>query len=158
MTTRIAIAVVPRDDNALNLPRRSPPQCLDFLVGRRSATAALGGMWEFPGGKMEPGETPSQAAVRECQEESGLLVDVVRPLDQREHSYPLGVLELHFLLCRVSAESIDQPPLAPFQWIPWDQLHTHRHEFPAGNQPLLRQLAAFLGPFDDIVDGEQKSL
>jgi mutator protein MutT len=43
-----------------------------FLIGKRPDDAALGGYWEFPGGKVEQGESPADAAIRECLEETGV--------------------------------------------------------------------------------------
>lgn len=58
MPTPIAIAVVQHADQ--------------FLIGQRPAGLVLSGYWEFPGGKIQLGETPEAAAVRECLEETGL--------------------------------------------------------------------------------------
>src|SRR4051812_46830278 len=63
-STLVAIAVVEHDGKS--------------LVGERPAGVALAGFAEFPGGKVEPGESPEAAAVRECIEESGLQVEIVR--------------------------------------------------------------------------------
>ena len=49
---------------------------LRVLAGERSSPAALAGRWEFPGGKVEPGETDQQAVVRECREELGVTISV----------------------------------------------------------------------------------
>ena len=62
MPTDIAIAVVEQHGQ--------------FLIGQRPADVALGGLWEFPGGKVEPGELPVNAAIRECLEETGLVVRI----------------------------------------------------------------------------------
>ena len=51
-----------------------------LLAGRRVGPETLAGRWEFPGGKVEPGEHPEAAAVRECAEELGVVVAVVRRL------------------------------------------------------------------------------
>src|SRR5437764_2006476 len=58
MPTPIAVAVVEKDGH--------------FLVGQRPEGVSLAGLWEFPGGKIEPGESPEAAAVRECLEETGV--------------------------------------------------------------------------------------
>jgi mutator protein MutT len=78
----IAIAVVERQGSV--------------LIGLRPGETALGGLWEFPGGKVESGETPASAAIRECLEETGLLVRVVAPLETIEHDYAHGRLRLEF--------------------------------------------------------------
>ena len=58
------------------------------LLARRDGTSDLAGLWEFPGGKLEPGETPEQALVRELQEELDITVEVGPPLLQVPQQYP----------------------------------------------------------------------
>lgn len=72
-----------------------------LLAARRVAPAALAGGWELPGGKVEPGETPEQALVREVREELGCEIEVVEPL---AGAVPLGdEVELRAYVCRLSA-------------------------------------------------------
>ncbi len=107
------------------------------LIGPRPAGATLEGFWEFPGGKVQPGETPSQTAVRECQEETGLAVRVGRLLTETEHAYPHGRVRLWFF----EAEPIrpEQTPRAPFRWVRLAELVEYR--FPEANRTVLAQLA-----------------
>lgn len=123
MPIPIAIAVVEQNDH--------------FLVGLRPAGVALAGMWEFPGGKIEPGETPAEAAVRECWEETGLKVVSGKAYPTQEADYTHGTVELHFIACRVAA---DQPePRPPFRWV--NRTDLPKYDFPAGNRGLLALLA-----------------
>ena len=66
-----------------------------FLVTRRGPDAARANQWEFPGGKLEPGETGYQALVREFREELSLEVLSARPLFSCLHNYPDCKVELH---------------------------------------------------------------
>ncbi|TFG83037.1 MAG: (deoxy)nucleoside triphosphate pyrophosphohydrolase [Spirochaetales bacterium] len=71
------------------------------FVGLRKSGGDLGGKWEFPGGKLEPGETDDQALVREFNEEFGLIVNVGRLLGESDfahggHRYSLAALALDF--------------------------------------------------------------
>jgi mutator protein MutT len=109
-----------------------------FLIGRREAGVALAGLWEFPGGKVEAGETPAAAAVRECREETGLSVVVVGEYDRARHSYAHGEVELHFFACRPVEPG--QTPHARFRWVAAAELS--RYEFPAANAALVKRLAA----------------
>ena len=70
------------------------------LIGRRPKGKPLGGYWEFPGGRVEPGETPEETAIRECQEETGLRVDVVGTYGCHEHEYSYDHVKLYFFACR----------------------------------------------------------
>jgi len=106
------------------------------LIGQRPPGVPLAGLWEFPGGKLQPGETPAEAARRECQEETGLEVTVVGLLAVQQHEYDYGRLELHFLAC---APRDDRPvPQTPFQFVPLSDLG--KYEFPAANLDLIQQL------------------
>lgn len=69
-----------------------------ILLGQRSG-GELDGLWEFPGGKFEPGESWAEAAERELQEELGLEVIPCQPLVILEHDYPSKRVRLFFVRC-----------------------------------------------------------
>ena len=121
---QIAIAVVQENDL--------------FLAGPRDAKQVLGEYWEFPGGKIEAEESASEAAIRECLEETGIAVQVVGQYPAVLHDYDHGTVQLHFFDCRPASES--PPPQTPFRWIPRKELSDY--VFPAANQSLLALLAA----------------
>jgi len=70
-----------------------------WLVSRRAADVHLGGLWEFPGGKPEAGETPEAAAVREALEEVGLTVKPIRQLNPVNHQYDSRRVLLFPVVC-----------------------------------------------------------
>jgi len=72
-----------------------------FLIAQRHEHEMLGGLWEFPGGKQEPGETMQQCIARELQEEMGLRVRVGPQLTVVHHAYSHFTIELHAHWCRV---------------------------------------------------------
>ena len=92
-----------------------------LLAARRVAPAALTGGWELPGGKVEPGEQPEDALVREVREELGCEIEVVEPLTGAE---PLGPgLELRAYVCRlVAGEPVPREHDA-LRWLGPEQLH-----------------------------------
>ncbi len=106
------------------------------LVGHRSRRGPLPGKAEFPGGKILPGETPAQAATRECREETGLEVEVLRPLQVVRHHYEHGALELHFLLARPTSDQAS--PQGGFAWVPCSELGAL--DFPEANAAVLEWL------------------
>ena len=73
------------------------------LLQRRPDEALLGGLWEFPGGKIEPGEAPEAACVRECREELGIEVEVEAPVARVDHAYSHFKVTLHAFRCRLVA-------------------------------------------------------
>lgn len=77
----------------------------------------MGGFWEFPGGKLGPGESPPDALVREIREELGVIVEAATPFMTYRHAYPERIVELHvFLVERYAGEprGIEGQPL---RWV-----------------------------------------
>ncbi len=109
-----------------------------FLVGRRSEHLPLGGLWEFPGGRIAQDESPHDAAARECLEETGVRVQVSHCLLFHKQTYPHAELTLYFLACQPIDPQV--VPHSPFQWVTREGLATL--QFPEGNRPLLRRLLA----------------
>ncbi|MBI3553101.1 MAG: (deoxy)nucleoside triphosphate pyrophosphohydrolase [Elusimicrobia bacterium] len=70
------------------------------LLARRAPHKSQAGLWEFPGGKIEPGETPQHALVRELKEELGLTVTPGPEIFAHRHAYAHGMIELISVLCR----------------------------------------------------------
>ncbi len=79
----VAAAVITRPDGSV-------------LLGQRAPDTFYPGYWEFPGGKVEPGETPRDALIRELDEELGMRVDAAYPWITREHVYEHAHVSLHF--------------------------------------------------------------
>ena len=124
MAPLIAIAVVEQNGN--------------FLVGQRPPGVPLAGHWEFPGGKVEASESPEQAAIRECREETGIEVTVVGEYPEHVQQYGHGCVRLRFFQCiPVSSQA---SPAPPFRWVPQQQLS--EYSFPEGNRRLLALLRA----------------
>jgi 8-oxo-dGTP diphosphatase len=138
--TEIAVAVVEHEGR--------------FLVGLRERGAPLAGYWEFPGGKLRERETPEAAAVRECLEETGLLVRVVGRYASTDHDYEHARVRLHFFACQgVEPQS---PLRGRFRWASTAELG--RLTFPPANAELLSQLTAgkTASPIPSPLAGERR--
>lgn len=86
-----------------------------FFIQQRAAQGLLAGLWEFPGGKLEVGETAQEALVRELREELDVEVDQVRPFMKTRHFYTKYRVRLHVFTCHF----IGSPRTsAAFRWIP----------------------------------------
>jgi len=109
-----------------------------WLIGQRQSPSTLAGLWEFPGGKVEAGESPEQAALRELAEETGLAGRVVGHFPAVEHDYAHGPLRLHFLHCALTGPRQDIP--SRFRWVATAELLDY--PFPAANAQLLATLLA----------------
>src|SRR5689334_1295767 len=72
-----------------------------FLITRRPGNVHLAGLWEFPGGKVEEGESLEEALVREIVEEIAVRVSVGAEFFQVEHQYPTRSVRLHFFDCTI---------------------------------------------------------
>lgn len=107
-----------------------------YLIQQRTAQQVLGGKWEFPGGKIESGETPFAAAERETLEETGLMVRAERMLLELRHAYEHATVQLHFIRCALTDDS--PRPREGIRWVTAAELTND--DFPPANAPLLNFL------------------
>jgi len=109
-----------------------------FLACQRPAHKARGLLWEFVGGKVEPGETREQALIRECQEELAVTVAVQDVFMEVDHVYP--DLTVHLTLFNASiAEGIPQKlEHNDLRWITVEEID--QYEFCPADEEILRRL------------------
>lgn len=111
-----------------------------LLICKRKADAVLGGLWEFPGGKCNPGELPAACAQREVEEETALQVGIRKPLAIIEHDYPHARVRLHPFVCVWEAGELVPREVAEARWIAAGEIAGYR--FPEANGGLLRGIEA----------------
>jgi 8-oxo-dGTP diphosphatase len=87
-----------------------------WLVAQRGPKQKMPGYWEFPGGKIEPGETPFAALVREIDEELGLLVHPERVLGEFTHTYDFAVVTLVAVVARAESGKVRLTEHQAAQW------------------------------------------
>jgi 8-oxo-dGTP diphosphatase len=109
-----------------------------LLITQRHAKSHLGGLWEFPGGKREAGETFEQCLVREIREELGVEIAVGTLFAEITHDYPEKSVRLKFFLCELLSGEPQPLDCAAVQWISQNELS--HFEFPAADAQLLAQL------------------
>jgi len=109
-----------------------------LLITRRAAKAHLGGLWEFPGGKREPGETFVRCLRRELREELGIEVEVGYVVSDLVHHYPERSVRLKFLQCRWIRHEPRPILCDELAWITAAQLGDYA--FPAADKRLLAKL------------------
>jgi 8-oxo-dGTP diphosphatase len=114
------------------------------LLTQRKKGSHLAGAWEFPGGKVEPGEDPRDALVRELREEIGVEVTVGDPVEVTFHAYPeKSVLLLFFAVARCDGSPDPQPiDVAAVQWARADALDATL--FPPADVPILAKVRVML--------------
>lgn len=115
-----------------------------LLIGERPQGKAYAGQWEFPGGKLEPGETVFEALVREFREELNLQVEAAHALFSCAHAYPDREVELHFWQVteyQGKAQGVEGQNL---RWVHSDDLASVN--FLEGNRALLKRVCALVQP------------
>lgn len=110
-----------------------------LLICRRGAGGSCAFLWEFPGGKLEPGETPQACLVRECMEELGVLVKPERLYETAMHTYPDGQVELFFYLASIVEEKEPYETVhTGMKWVTQQELSGY--SFCPADEKLIRRL------------------
>ncbi len=109
-----------------------------YLLTRRKAGVHLEGLWEFPGGKRESGESMEECLRREVREELGIEIDDPSLFKIIRHEYPEKTVELHFFRCSVRGG--DPRPLgcADLRWVKPEELA--HYPLPPADEPLVEAL------------------
>ena len=114
----------------------------EILIDRRLESSMLSGLWEFPGGKIEPGETAAECVVREVKEEIGIDIEVVAPLATIEHAYTHFTITLIAFICRYLGGEAQALQCSEVRWVSPADLS--EFPFPGANQKLFPHLYAWL--------------
>jgi A/G-specific adenine glycosylase len=126
----------PHHDVALGIVHRGE----HVFIDRRPYGGLLGGLWEFPGGKVEPGETPEQALHRELREEFGMRVEPTRQLAPVHHAYTHLRVILYPFVCRLLSLDPRAGEGQPWRWVAPRELPDY--PMPRANRKVLEQLWA----------------
>ena len=106
-----------------------------ILIAQRKNAGRFANKWEFPGGKIDPGETPQQALHRELQEELGIRPQTARPLIQIRHDYPDKQVLLDVWEVSAFAGEPHGVEGQPVAWVSARELADY--QFPAANEPIV---------------------
>jgi len=125
---RVVAAVIPRADR--------------YLITQRRPTAVLGGLWEFPGGKVEEGETEAEALIREVRERVGVDVEVGACIARRTHDYDGYSVDLALYQAAISGAAEPSPMrVADCRWVKSSEFE--KYSFPAADQATMDLLLGF---------------
>lgn len=109
-----------------------------YLIAKRKPGVHLGGLWEFPGGKKEQGETLEECLQRELFEELSIQIDWPIPFQIIRHEYRENTVELHFFRCAIAAGHPAPVDSAEIRWVSPHELKDF--EFPPADRPIIKSL------------------
>ena len=109
-----------------------------LLITRRPAGKHLGGLWEFPGGKLEEGESFQDCLQRELREELGIQIRVGALLAAVEHNYPEQTLRIHFYRCALDSGTPSPIECDAVEWITASMLKDYA--FPPADVGVLAEI------------------
>lgn len=122
---RVVAAVIERDGK--------------YLITQRRDEAVLPGLWEFPGGKVEEGETDEGALHREVLGRIGVDVEVREKLAEREHNYDKYDVHLTLYACKLEADKTPQPlRVKDLRWVASSEFSSYK--FPPADQATMDRL------------------
>ena len=110
-----------------------------ILIQKRPVKGLLGGLWEFPGGKIEPGESGEDALLREIQEETGLKVTLGIKIGTIQHAYTHFKITLTAWFCHWEAGEAETRAASENRWITRSEIK--KHAFPRANLKILDLLS-----------------
>ncbi len=123
---RVSAAIIKNSDNEILICQRGPGGSCQFL-------------WEFPGGKIEPGESPEECLVRECREELEIDIEVQDLFAQTTHSYPERDIEFMFFSASLK-KGVPTPSVHKnIKWVLQDMLK--QYEFCPADVSVVEKLA-----------------
>ena len=114
------------------------------LLAERPAGKSMAGLWEFPGGKVEPGERPEDTLIRELKEELGITVSeaCLAPLTFASHAYPDFHLLMPLFVCRRWEGTVTAQEAQKLVWVKPNRLRDYK--MPPADEPLVAHLMALL--------------
>jgi 8-oxo-dGTP diphosphatase len=109
-----------------------------YLITQRRKTAVLPSLWEFPGGRVEVGESDAQALAREIHERLGVHVEVGQMISYVSHPYENYVVDLYLYECRLVTRELKPHGVQAFRWIGSDEFDAY--EFAPADEASMSQL------------------
>lgn len=120
--------------------RHAPEGHMEVLIGQRKPEQPMSLKWEFPGGKIEPGEGPEEALRRELDEELGIQAEIGPQLTHIRHNYRNGgAVDLRFFVVRSFAGEMQNKIFQQIRWSSFDALPDY--DFLAADLGLIKDLA-----------------
>lgn len=114
----------------------------ELFIAKRHSDTHQGGLWEFPGGKKEPNETPEQALTRELNEELGIHTKHSIPLIKLQHDYGDKLIELDVYVVDSFTGEAHGAEGQETQWI--DVRLVDQYSFPEANVPIIKALKEYI--------------
>ncbi len=108
------------------------------LITQRRPQAFMALKWEFPGGKVEPGESDEQALMREIQEELNVSIQVLEHFAGIVYSYPDFSVDFHVYRCSILDGELKKIAVNDFKWVSISDLDSF--DFPPADQPTIEKL------------------
>jgi len=109
-----------------------------MLITRRRENGLLGGLWEFPGGKIHDDETAENACLREIAEETGLRINILRPLKTVRHAYTHFKIIMQVFICEYKSGEVWLNGPVDYRWITAGQIEDY--PFPKSNHKFMNLL------------------